>query len=133
MDAFGAPINQLPDNSSRGLTNSFSDIPSQNVDDMLQSTRVQPRQIGTGTMRGTQKVLNNDGSYITIGQIGDTSEFGIAFYDPAANLISKSNGMTDYKYDLSTNKNYYQNGKLPDGSYGAIFVKSGVNVQDVFS
>lgn len=169
-DPFGAPIGKMVDSSGVELKNNFTDISSQDVEDMLQSTRVQPRQVGTGVMRGTQRIVDTDGSYITMGAIPETNgEFGFAFfdadgtliskylateqsffnsagtiisqqtaqfqafYDDSGNLISKSTGTTDYKYDLTTGKNYYQNGKLPDNSYGAIFVKTGVNVADVFS
>lgn len=150
-EPFGAPVGKMADPADAGLTNDFTNITPRSVEEMLQSTRVQPRDVGTGVMRGTQRIVNTDGSFITLGEIPNSNgEFGIAFftadevlvykslsnqqafYDEDGNLISKSTGTTDYKYDVSTGKNYYQNGKLPDGTYGAIFVKDNVDVADVF-
>jgi hypothetical protein len=152
-DAFGAPTGKLTDPTAGKFKNEFSTIPSQNVDDMLRSDRIQPRQMGTGVMRGTQRISNTDGSYITLGVIPNSSpeEFGIAHFDAddtlikkstaeadyqynsAGVLVSKSTGVTDFKYDATTGKNYYQNGQLPDGSYGAIFMKPNYNVSDAVS
>lgn len=150
-DPFGAPVGKMGDPTGVELKNDFSNISSQNVNDMVRTTRIQPRQMGTGVMRGTQRIVNTDGSYITLGEIPNSDgEFGFAFftaddvlvskygadqqafYDEDGNIISKQTGTTDYKYDITTGKNYYQNGKLPDGSYGAIFVKENVDVADVF-
>jgi YD repeat-containing protein len=149
---FGAPIGNLNESSSNELKNELTNIQSQSVESMLQSSRIQPRQVGTGVMRGTQRIVNTDGSYITLGAIPDTEdEFGIAYfdangtlirkstesaefqYDDQGNLVATSTGTTDFKYDASTGKNYYQNGKLPDGSYGAIFMKPNYDVEDAFN
>lgn len=130
MDPTGAPAGKLSDPGTSGLTNEFSTIADQSVDAI--SNRVLPRQTTSGVTRGTQRFISDDGSYVTVGNIPDTTQFGIAYYDKNGNLIAKSTGLTDYKYDLSTNKNYYQNGALPDGTYGAIYVKTGIDVQDVF-
>lgn len=133
-DAFGAPVGSISNPSPSSLKNSFAQVTSRSLEDMAQSDRILPRQVGSGVMRGTQKIVHTDGSYITIGAIEDTNgEFGLAFYDSGGNLIAKDTGATEYKYDPSTDKNYYQNGTLPDGSFGAIFVKSGFNVSDVVS
>lgn len=131
---FGAPVGDIGQPLPGNLKNEYATIPDVSIADYARNNVVLPRDLSTGVMRGTQRIQNTDGSYITLGVIPDTDgEFGIAFFDSSGDLISKSTGVTDYKYDLTTNKNYYQNGLLPDGSYGAIFVKSGVNVVDVFN
>lgn len=89
-----------------------------------------PNQMNSGVARGTQRISNTDGSYIIIGAIPDGSgQFGIAYYNRQGKLIAKDNGVTTYKYD-STGRNYYQNGLLPDGSYGEVIAKSPYNVAD---
>lgn len=151
MDDFGASPGQVGDLSSSGLSNGFSDLPSNNVDSAFNSDRVQPRQVATGVTRGTWRINNNDGSYITIGVIPNTNnEFGIAFfdrnnnlisknqgttqylYDATGNLIYKNTGETDYKYDVATGKNWYQSGKLPDGTYGLVIAEPGYDVSELF-
>lgn len=123
--------NKFSSNPPKSITNTFELLPTTVL--KTQQNRVQPRQIASGDHRGTtERYVNSDGSYITIGVIPDTDgEFGIAFFNSSGDMVSKSTGLTDYKYDLSTGKNYYQNGKLPDGSYGSIFAKSGYDVVDV--
>lgn len=95
---------------------------------------VQPNQVNSGVGRGTQRFVNSDGSYVTIGQIpGTTNEFGIAFFDRSNNMISKNNGSTQYVYDITTGKNIIQMGKLPDGTYGLVVAKVGYNVSEIFT
>lgn len=97
------------------------------------SDRTLPRQITTGVLRGTQTIMNTDGSYVTIGLIPDGgTDFGIAHFDSKGKIISKDTGVTEYKYDSTTGRNYYQNGLLPDGSYGEVIAKDPYNVADVF-
>lgn len=99
-----------------------------------QSSRVNPNQVATGLGRGTQTWVSPDGSYITIGLIPDGSnQFGIAYWDTKGRLISKNTGVTEYKYDQSTGRNYYQNGLLPDGSYGEAIAKAPYNVSDAIT
>lgn len=149
-DPFGAPIGKLTDPASTGLKNEFIDIPSQNIDDMLQSTRIQPRQMGTGVMRGTQRIVNTDGSYITLGEIPDSDgEFGLAFftaedvlitkstaeadfrYNSDGELLSKTTGEYIYFYDRDTGNNTIQIGELSNGtSAGAAFAKDGDDLVD---
>lgn len=129
---FGASTGQIDDLSSQGLTNDFKTVSNNDVTGNLGTDRVQPRDIASGVMRGTQRIVNTDGSYITLGEIPDNSgQFGIAYFSQGGTIISKGTAETDYKYNATTGKNYYQNGKLSDGSYGIIIVKDGVDVDDV--
>lgn len=132
-DPFGAPVGKLTDPTGVELKNDFTNIPGQNIDDMLQSTRVQPRQMGTGVMRGTQMIVNTDGSYITLGEIPDGSgDFGIAFFDANDTLIFKQTAETQYLYDKTTGLNVLQTGKLPDDTYGIAGANTGYDVEDGF-
>jgi hypothetical protein len=125
---FGAPVGKLDDPSSHELKNEFTTIPSQSLESMFQSSRVQPHQIGTGVMRGTQRIVNGDGSYITLGAIPDSTpeEYGIAFFSSDGSQIFKLTGEAIYFYDKNNdNNNIIQIGKLTNGEYGAAFAKSG--------
>lgn len=118
------------DQDTNNTANSY-DIPDIAVD--AQSDRVTPKQVATGVSRGTQTVMNTDGSYVTIGLIPDGgTDFGIAHFDSNGKVISKDTGITEYKYD-ATGRNYYQNGLLPDGSYGEVITKSPYNIADAFT
>lgn len=92
--------------------------------------RLKPRQVGTGAMRGTQRITNTDGSYMTLGAIPNTTEFGIAFYTVGGALVRKVTMLTDYLYDATTGRNLMQIGKLPDASYNVAIAKSGFNISD---
>lgn len=135
MDAFfSAPTGKVANPAEDGLSNSFADITARSVDDLAQSNRVQPGQITTGVLRGTQRIQNTDGSYITLGVIPNTNgEFGIAFFTATDDLIAKDTGPTKFVYDPTTNKNVMQIGKLPDGSYGWHVAATGYDVEDAFS
>jgi hypothetical protein len=127
----------------------FATIPD--VPIQAESNRVNPNQVASGVTRGTQTYMNTDGSYMTMGLIPNTTNFGIAFftaagkliskststvdykYDTLGNLIFKNDGQTQYIYDKTTGKNVVQIGKLPDGSYGWAVAKSGYNVSDAIS
>ncbi len=78
-------------------------------------------------------ITQTDGSSVGIGIIGDTGELGTFVTDANGNLISKTVNGTTYYYDLTTNKNIIQIGKLPDGSYGMAVAKAGYNVSDGIS
>ena len=149
-EPFGAPLGKMVDLSGVELKNDFTSIQSQNVEDMLQSSRIQPRQVGTGVMRGTQRVISTDGSYITIGEIPDSNgEFGIAHFNADGTLIKKSTAEADYRYgtdgDLlskttgeyiyfynrDTGNNTVQIGELSNGTSGAAaFAKDGNDLVD---
>lgn len=80
MDAFGGSSN-LSDSTSYKLSNDFNTIPNNDIDNVINSNRVEPRQVATGVTRGTWRINNTDGSYITIGLIPNTdNEFGIAYF-----------------------------------------------------
>lgn len=132
---FGAPVGKLDQPLAIELKNELSNIPSQSVEDMLRSERIQPRQMGTGVMRGTQRIVNPDGSYITIGAIPDTSpeEFGIAFFDSEDTRIFKITGESMIFYDKNNDNNsVVQVGKLPDDTYGLAAANEGFSVEDGF-
>lgn len=116
---------QTPSISNDG----FVTIPDVSIDAV--ASRTLPREVTSGVTRGTQTIMNTDGSYVTLGLIPNGgTDFGIAFFDAKGNIISKSTGVTDYKYDKITGRNYYQNGLLPDGSYGEVITKAPYNVAD---
>lgn len=136
--------------SSRGQYASISNteassLPSSDI------SRVLPRQLSTGTMRGTQNVgyggvkidgSNNritigapDGSSIGMGAIpgSTTNEFGFFALNTDGKVVMKIVNGTWYVNDLTTDKNIMQSGKLPNASYGWAVAKAGKNVADIFS
>lgn len=129
------------------FSESSVDIPDVSIDAI--ASRVAPRQVTSGVTRGTQTIMNTDGSYVTLGLIPDGgTDFGIAFfssvgnliskntgtvesmYDTNGNLISQNTGETQSIYDPTTGKNVMQIGKLPDGTYGFAVAAIGFNVAD---
>lgn len=122
--------NSLDSSVSYKLSNDFSTIKVNDIENVIAADRVQPRQVSTGVNRGTQRINNTDGSYITLGLIPNSTEFGIAFFDANNNRQSISTALTDFKYNIS-GINYYQSGLLPDGTSGMIFTDGTVDVADV--
>lgn len=88
------------------------------------------RKVQTGTLRGTQIIAGTDGAKIVLGLIPNTTDFGIAFYDASGNLVKKFVGATGYVYNPTTGKNVWQDGKLPDSTYGFANAADGYNVSD---
>jgi hypothetical protein len=136
--AFGASTGQIGDLASQNLTNDFNTVPNNDITGNLGTDRVQPRDIATGVMRGTQRYISNDGSYMTTGEVpGQTGPdgkplFGLAFFDSSGNLQAMYLGTTDYKY-TADGINYYQSGELPDGSRNVAISKDGTSVEDAFA
>ena len=113
--------------------------------------RILPRQVSTGSMRGTQTVgygntkidgSNNritiaapDGSSVGMGSIpGSTeNEYGFFSLNAEGELIMKIVLGTWYVNDPSTDKNVMQSGILPDDSIGWAVAAEGYNVSDGFS
>lgn len=114
-------------------------------------SRILPRQLSSGSTRGTQTVgygntkidgTNNtitiagpDGSVVGMGAIpgSTTNEYGFFTLDTGGNLILKIVGGTIYVYDPANDYvNVEQNGLLPDGSGGLAVAKPGENVADAF-
>lgn len=112
-------------------------------------SRVLPRQLSTGTTRGTQNVgygnakidgSNNrivvggaDGSEVGLGNIpGTDNENGIFILAPNGKLSMKIVGGTFYAYDPTTGLNTVQMGILPDGTGGIAGANQGFNVADGF-
>lgn len=110
-----------------------------------------PRQISTGSTRGTQTVgygntkidgTNNtitigapDGSTIGMGAIpgSTTNEFGFFSLDTNDKLIMKIVNGTKFVYNPQDNYvNITQDGLLPDGSGGFVAAKPGINVADLY-
>lgn len=115
-------------------------------------SRVLPRQLSTGSTRGTQTVgygttkidgTNNtitigapDGSTIGLGAIPNsaTNEYGFFSLDANGKLIMKIVNGTKYVYDPKNSYvNITQDGLLPDGSGGFVSAKTGTNVADAYS
>lgn len=135
MGAFGGSTGSMDVLSAAGLKNGFTDIASTSLESYVAAEdRVQPRQVATGTSRGSQRINNTDGSYVVMGLIPDTdNDFGIGFFDAQGKLQAKYLGATDYKYDTATGKNYYRSGVMPDGSNDLVIVQSGDDVEDAFT
>jgi len=114
-------------------------------------SRIIPRQISTGFMRGTQGVgsggakidaSNNrivlsasDGSSVGIGTIPDDTSGAVGFFSTDTNgkLIMKIVNGTMYVYDPDTGLNTLQVGLLPDGVGGIAGANEGYEVADGFS
>lgn len=115
-------------------------------------SRVLPRQLSTGTMRGTQNVgygnakidgSNNritvggqDGGTVGLGSIpgSTTNENGFFSLDSNGKLIMKIVNGTKFVYDPKSNYvNITQDGLLPDGSGGFVAAKPGVDVSALFA
>lgn len=100
MDPLGASPGKMDGLSSQGLVNDFSTIPNTDMDSILAADRLIPRQMSSGVMRGTQRVVNTDGSYITLGEIpGTGGEFGIAFFDSTGAMLRKDTGTASTIYN----------------------------------
>lgn len=113
-------------------------------------SRTLPRQLSTGSTRGTQTVgygntkIDGTNNTITIaspnGTIGmgaipgsTTNEYGFFTLDANGRLVQKIIGGTTYVYDPSHNYiNIVQLGLLPDGSGGVVAAKPGVSVDELF-
>lgn len=114
-------------------------------------SRILPRQLSTGTLRGTQSVgygntkIDGSNNRITIGtpdggQIGigaipgsTTNEYGFFALDSNNNVIMKIVGPTWFVDNPDDGTNVMQSGELPDGTYGWAVAKTGKNVSDGFS
>lgn len=114
-------------------------------------SRLLPRQVSTGSTRGTQTVgygtakidgSNNrfvvgapDGSSVGMGSIpgSTTNEFGFFSLDENGKLIMKIVNGTKFVYDPTSDYvNITQDGLLPDGSGGFVAAKPGVDVAELF-
>lgn len=133
--------NLLP---KQGYSNSLHDIGAVDPYQLAQQTRVMPRQLSTGSQRGTMTVQGKivvqnpeTNERILIGSYNE--EFGIFQAETVdgdenvLNVAKKTIGVTDYWYDLDSGRNYAQFGKLPDGTFNLILVDTPSNVVDVFA
>lgn len=114
-------------------------------------SRVLPRQLSTGFMRGTQGVgskgakidaANNritlsasDGSTVGIGAIPETTTGEVGFFatDTDGSLLYKVVNGTLYFYDKDTQINYMQIGVLPNLSTGMAVAKTGYSVDQAIT
>lgn len=118
------------DDKPKAKYNSVKDVPLTSVQD-----RVQPRQVGTGAMRGAQTIVNPaDGSKIVLGKVpGAADEFGISYIDGDGTLVFKFNGVTLFMYDSVTGDNTIQFGRLPDGTVNLAIAKEGYTVDEAIT
>lgn len=86
-----------------------------------------PYKQNTGVTRGTQTIVNTDGSKVTLGKIPGQNAFGIAFYDSNGNLLSTLIGATNTDYDGSGNKRVV-NGLLSTNEYGTAYYDTAGNL-----
>jgi hypothetical protein len=89
-------------------------------------------QVGGITIDGSGEriTVNRDG--IEVSAFGNTNgEYGLIFNNASGKMVSKTDGATDRKYTRD-GINYYQNGELPDGDYGTIITKPGIDIDAVF-
>ena len=115
-------------------------------------SRMLPRQLSTGSTRGTQTVgygntkIDGTKNTITIGNqatgftlnlgviANSTGEgVGMSITDSANFTLFKMDGQTWYWYDATTKKNVMQVGLLPDGSYGWAVSAPGYDVSQGFT
>jgi hypothetical protein len=129
-----------------------STYPSVRSEDVVSgSNRILPRQLSTGSSRGTQTVgygntkidgSNNritigapDGSTIGMGAVPDSIENSFGFFstNTSGSLVMQITDGTFYVYDVDNEfKNVIQIGRLPDGSYGMVVAKPGSSVEEAF-
>lgn len=110
-------------------------------------SRVLPRQLSTGSTRGTQTVgygdtkIDGTNNRITIGSDssgtigmgtipGFPNEIGFFIQDSNNKLVAKWVNGTIYYYDVVTGLNTMQEGILPSGTTGIAVAKEGYNVAD---
>ncbi len=97
------------------------------------ASRIRPRQMGTGAMRGQQTILNADSTRIVLGLIPNTiDEYGITFLDENGKEALRITGTTLFMNNPDDNTNRLQIGKLPDGTYDVAISDTGENVADAF-
>ena len=90
-------------------------------------------QVGGITIDGSnQRISVSDDRGTEISSLGKTNgEYGLVFYNSGGGIVSKTDGATDRKY-TDDGINYYQAGELPDGTYGVIVTKPGIDIDAVF-
>lgn len=128
-DFFGSPAGKLGEPTENELTNKFANISDRSVEDMAESDRMIPRQMQSGVLRGTQRINNIDGSYITLGEIPNSNgEFGIAFFNAEGTQLMTILANTITATDPTTGKKAALFGILPDGTGGVAGANSGFDV-----
>lgn len=89
-------------------------------------------QIGGITIDGSGERITVNKNGIEVSALGNTNgEYGLIFNNDSGKMVSKTDGATDKKY-TDDGINYYQAGELPDGTYGVIITKPGIDIDAVF-
>lgn len=121
--------NAIETASGATLSNSFNTMPVNDISSIVASNTVKSTNVGSGINSSAQQIINGDGSYMIIGINANTGEMGLFFYAADGTLQAKYLGITDFKYRDDAS-NYYQSGKLPDGSYNVAIANTGDQVSD---
>lgn len=131
---FGAPTGKIDDFALVDLKNEFDTFSTRSVQDMAQSNRVIPRQVTSGVLRGTQRIVNTDGSYITLGVLPDgNGDFGIGYYDATGRRQKVDLADRDYLYDTSGNISYASGYLIAGEEPIVIIVKEGFDALESVS
>lgn len=87
MDPLGksTSIVEMQDGS---LSNGFNSIGVNDIDSVIPSSSVRPNQVGTGAMRGNQRISNADGSTVEIGTLPNGLGVGIFSRDDQERIQS---------------------------------------------
>lgn len=128
MDPLGTS-SQIDTLSGAALNNGFNTLPVNDIDSIIASNSVKSTNVRSGMNGSAQQILNTDGSYMLYGINAATGEMGLFFYAADGTLQAKYLGITDFKY-RDDGTNYYQSGKLPDGSYNVAIANTGDQVTD---
>lgn len=142
--------NDLP---KQGYSNTLPEIQPVNIYDGAESMRILPRQLSTGTSRGTQYagyggaaidgannrlvMAGNDGTSVGIGVIPNSDitaaeEVGLFAQDADGTLIFKLTNGTLFMFNKDTGENTLQLGVLPDGTTNLAIAKDTYEVEDAF-
>ena len=117
------------------LTSSFQignfDDDSSNGARIYDTSGVLVSQFGQQADKTTSLKFYNSNGNLTFGQNLDGT-YGMQTLDPSGNLLFSMSGQTWKWYDVTTKKNVMQVGLLPDGTYGMVIAKPGVNVADLY-
>jgi hypothetical protein len=131
MDPFVNP-GKMGDPTVNELKNEFSTIQDRSIESI--SERVAPRQVATGVMRGTQRIVNTDGSYITLGVLPDgNGEFGIGYYAADGTRQKVETAEIKYQYDTVGNISYADGYLIAGEEPIVIIVKEGFDALESIS
>jgi len=122
--------NSIAEPKAYKLNNEFNTVSANDIDNILNSDRVQPRQVSTGVTRGTWRINNTDGSYITIGLIPNTDdEFGIAYFDANGDRLFTIDA-TGFLFSFNDERRMKLGLKPDNSDVGAYITPAGKDVID---